>query len=103
MVANLEVLLWGGDPTPPLDTSRRFGPTIPHSRSSSPPSQPIGVQWMPKELIVFFGRVSEDADTWTSMVLNYFTFMQVSPPQEVAYAATLLQEAAHDWWTAYLQ
>ena len=29
--------------------------------------------------------------------------MEATPPQQVAYAATLLQEAAADWWVALLR
>ena len=61
------------------------------------------MQWRPKEAPTFFGRASEDADTWVSIVSNYFAFMASTPQQEVAYAATLLRDAAHNWWTAYLR
>ena len=46
------------------------------------------------EPAVFFGRGSEDANTWNAIVPNYFAIMQRSPQKKV--------EAAHDWWTAYL-
>ena len=70
--------------------------------SQATPAQPIGVQWRPKEPPTFFGRASEDTDTWVSIVSNYFAFMVGTPQQEVAYAATLLRDTTHDWWTAYL-
>ena len=34
---------------------------------------------------------------------NYFTLMSGTPRHEVAYAATMLRDASHDWWTAYLR
>ena len=37
------------------------------------------------------------------MVSHYFMFMQGTPQQEVAYAATLLRANAHDWFMAYLR
>ena len=36
------------------------------------------------------------------MVPNYFMFMTGTPQQEVTYAAMLLRDAAHHWWTGYL-
>ena len=80
----------GGDPTPPPEPFLQFGPTPSHSQLSALPTQTIGVQWRPKEPQVFFGRVSGDADTWTSTVSNYFVFVQGSLQQEMEYAPTLL-------------
>lgn len=83
--------LFGGDVLP----TSRFG----HSHAqpqTSPPAQSIGVQWRPKEPPIFFGRANEDADTWTYIVSNDFAFMNGTPQQEVAYAATLLRDAAHN-------
>ena len=37
------------------------------------------------------------------MVSHYFIFIQGTPQQEVAYAATLLRANAHDWFMAYLR
>ena len=62
----------------------------------------MNVQWRPKEPPVFCGKSTEDAHTWVSVVSNYFVFMNGTPHQEVAYAITLLREAAHDWWQSYL-
>ena len=86
----------------PPETFLHLRPPAAHSQPTTPPAQPIGVQWRPKEPFIFFGRANEDANTWTSIVSNYFAFIQGSPQKEVAYAVTLLRDAAHDWWTAYL-
>ena len=66
------------------------------------PGSTLKVQWRPKERPIFSGKPSEDAHTWVSVVTNYYLFMNGTPQQEVAYAATLLRDAAHDWWQAYL-
>ena len=62
----------------------------------------MNVQWRPKEPPVFCGKSTEDAHTWVSVVSNDFIFMNGTPHQEVAYAITLLREAADDWWQSYL-
>ena len=38
---------------------------------------------------------------WTSLVHHYFTFMGGSDAQQVAYAETLLQDSAHEWYAVY--
>ena len=58
-------------------------------------------QWKHKEPPCFFGRSTEDVHTWTSLVRHYLTFMAGSDAQQVAYTATLLREAAHEWYTGY--
>ena len=74
------------------------------SRSTNP-QPPITtfatVKWRPKEPPCFFGRSTEDVHTWTSLVRHYLTFMAGSDAQQVAYTATLLREAAHEWYTGY--
>ena len=57
--------------------------------------------WKPKEPPCFFGRSTEDAHTWVSLVRNYLTFMSGSDSQQVAYTATLFREAAHEWYISY--
>ena len=42
---------------------------------------------------MFFGRASEDVDTWVSILSNYFVLMSSTPHEEIAYAATLLRDA----------
>ena len=61
------------------------------------------VTWRPKEPQVFSGKNAEDVHSWTEVVSHYFMFMQGTPQQEVAYAATLLRANAHDWFMAYLR
>ena len=34
---------------------------------------------------------------------DFFYLIEATPHQQVAYAATLLQEAATDWWVALLR
>ena len=51
---------------------------------------------------MFCGKSTKDAHTWVSVVNNYFVFMNGTRHQEVAYAITLLREAAHGWWQSYL-
>ena len=43
-----------------------------------------------------------DAILWVLAVSNYFLFMNGTSQQEVTCAVTLLHEAAHDWWQAYM-
>ena len=62
----------------------------------------MNVQLPPKEAPVLCGKSTEDAHTWVSVMSNYFVFMNGTPHQEVAYAITLVREAAHDWWQSYL-
>ena len=48
--------------------------------------------WKPKEPPCFFGRSTEDAHTWVSLVRNYLTFMSSSDSQQVAYTVTLFRK-----------
>ena len=65
--------------------------------SVSHPAQTFATAaWKPKDPPCFFGRSTEDADTWVSLVRNYLTFMLGSDLQQVAYTATLFREAAHE-------
>ena len=57
--------------------------------------------WKPKEPPCFFGRSTEDAHTWVSLVRNYLTFMSGSDSQQVAYTVTLFREAAHEWYCSF--
>ena len=59
------------------------------------------VMWRPKEPPCYFGKSTEDVHTWTSLVRRYLTFMGGSDAQQVAYAVTLLRDAAHEWMAAY--
>ena len=57
----------------------------------------------PKDPPMFDGRVTEDVTTWVAKVSDFFYLTEATDRQEVAYAATLLQEAAADWWAALLR
>ena len=52
---------------------------------------------------MFCGRVKEDVTTWTVKVQDFFYLTDAGDVQQVAYAATLLQDAAADWWHALLK
>ena len=54
------------------------------------------VQWRPKEPPCYYGRSTEDVHMWTSLVRHYLTFMGGNDAQQVAYAVTLLRDAAHE-------
>ena len=56
----------------------------------------------PKDPPIFYGRANEDVDTWIAKVSDFLYLTEANSWQQVAYAATLLQEAAADWWVALL-
>ena len=58
-------------------------------------------QWRPKEPPAYTGNASDDVYLWTSLVRQYFVFMCRTARQEVAFAATLLRGAAHEWYLGY--
>ena len=58
-------------------------------------------QWRPKEPPMFTGAATDDVYLWTSLVKQYFVFMCGNAHQEVAFAATLLRGAAHEWYMGY--
>ena len=57
----------------------------------------------PKDPPIFYGRASEDVSTWISKVSDFFYLTGATERQQVANAATLLQEAAADWWVTLLR
>ena len=61
----------------------------------------IGIK--PKDPPFFHGRATEDVDTWIAKVGDFLYLTEANPRQQVAYAATLLLEAAADWWVALLR
>ena len=76
---------------------------VPQVQNPSPQQKFFpNVSWKPKEPQVFSGKNTEDVYSWTEVVLHYFMFMQGTPQQEVAYAATLLRANAHDRFMVYL-
>ena len=71
------------------------------ARMTQPATFNIGIK--PKEPPVFNGRANEDIDTWLAKVGDFIYLTEANERQQVAYMATLLQEAAADWWTALLK
>ena len=61
----------------------------------------IGIK--PKEPPVFHGRANEDVDTWLAKVGDFMYLTEANDRQQVAYMATLLQDAASDWWASLLK
>ena len=57
----------------------------------------------PKDPPMFYGRAAEDVLTWISKVSDFFYLTGAMDRQQVAYAATLLEEAATDWWVTLLR
>ena len=57
----------------------------------------------PKDPPMFYGRAAEDVSTWISKVADFFYLTGATDRQQVAYAATLLQEAVADWWVTLLR
>ena len=57
----------------------------------------------PKDPPMFYGRAAEDVSTWISKVTDFFYLTGATDRQQVAYTATLLQEAAADWWVTLLR
>ena len=50
---------------------------------------------------MFTGATTDDVYLRTSLVKQYFVFMRGDAQQEVAFAATLLRGAAHEWYMGY--
>ena len=73
----------------------------PRTRTMPPATFNIGIK--PKEPPVFYGRANEDIDTWLAKVGDFIYLTEANERQQVAYMATLLQEAAADWWIALLK
>ena len=93
-----------GNPVP----RSSFGSPLPIQPASSSVLSPASgsqqfatAAWKPKEPPCFFGRNTEDAHTWVSLVRNYLTFMSGSDAQQVAYTVTLFRESAHEWYMAH--
>ena len=100
-----------------VQSSKLIGTEVPRSTFGSPlsidgasPSNPsvstgapqfATAAWKPKEPPCFFGRSTEDAHTWVSLVRNYLTFMSGSDSQQVDYTVTLFRDAAHEWYMSY--
>ena len=85
-----------GGGTPPFSSFR----ADPHQHTSG---QAFTFQVKPKDPPMFRGRVDEDVTTWTAKVQDFLYLADISDVQQVAYAATLLQDAASDWWHSLLK
>ena len=68
---------------------------------SQPATFNIGIK--PKEPPTFHGRANEDVDTWLAKVGDFIYLTKANERQQVAYMATLLQDATADWWTSLLK
>ena len=94
----------GNVPNPGPESSRF---TFPDLRGNTTAPNPQGqtvfatAQWRPKEPPSFSGAAHDDVYLWTSLMRQYFVFMNGSARQEVAFAATLLRGAAHEWYMGY--
>ena len=64
-------------------------------RGSSSSTFNLGIK--PKDPPIFHGRASKDVDTWIAKVSDFLYLIEANSRQQVAYAATLLHEAAADW------
>ena len=67
-----------------------------------PPTSVFSVGIKPKDPPSFHGRANEDVSTWILKVNDFIYLTEANPRQQVAYAATLLLDAAADWWVALL-
>ena len=71
--------------------------------SALPTASVFKMDIKPKEPPVFRGTAAEDVDTWLAKVEDFIYLTEANTRQQVAYMATLLQDAAGDWWTALLK
>ena len=86
----------GGGTPPPF-------PSFAGSQHQQTSGQAFTVQVKPKDPPVFRGRAEDDVTTWTAKVQDFYYLTDASDVQQVAYAATLLQDAASDWWHSLLK
>ena len=87
----------GGVPPPPFPSFHAG------SQNQQRQGQAFTVQVKPKDPPVFRGRAEDDVTTWTAKVQDFYYLTDASDVQQVAYAATLLQDAASDWWHSLLK
>ena len=71
--------------------------------SAMPTSALFKMDIKPKEPPIFRGTAQEDVDTWLAKIEDFIYLTEANTRQQVAYMATLLQDAAADWWTALLK
>ena len=79
------------------------GGTGPRGRNVPPQSATFNIGIKPKDPPYFNGRANEDVDTWLAKVGDFLYLTEANNRQQVAYTATLLQEAAADWWMSLLK
>ena len=75
----------------------------PRRRNVHPSSSTFNIGIKPKDPPVFHGRATDDIDMWLAKVGDFLYLTEANDRQQVAYAATLLQDAAADWWMALLK
>ena len=73
------------------------------SQQTRPASPLFKFKLKPKEPPVYCGTADEDIDTWLTKVFDYISLIEANDCQQVAYMATLLQDAAADWWAALMK
>ena len=92
----------GNVPNPGPETSQFSFPRMQGNVAPTSGQQIFATaQWRPKEPPMFTGAATDDVYLWTSLVKQYFVFMCGNAHQEVAFAATLLRGAAHEWYLGY--
>ena len=73
------------------------------ARPAMPTSALFKIDIKPKEPPVFRGTAQEDIDSWLAKIEDFIYLTEATARQQVAYMATLLQDAAGDWWTSLLK
>ena len=122
--SNLNVGPWDEFPPVAQTSTRResFGSVFPGSsgtqgngngqnggtsprRRNVPPSILYVQYWnqTKRSTILSVARPHEDIDTWLAKVGDFLYLKEANDRQQVAYAATLLHDAAADWWMALLK
>ena len=93
----------GNNPNPGPQNPQFLFPIFQEGAASAAPSQLVfaTAQWRPKEPPAFTRNANDDVYLWTSLVRQYFVFMNGTARQEVAFTATLLRGAAHEWYMGY--
>ena len=76
---------------------------VPRRRNAPASSSTFNIGIKPKDPPYFNGRANEDVDTWLAKVGDFLYLTEANNRQQVAYTATLLQEAASDWWMSLLK
>ena len=77
-------------------------PLVGRTTQAQPNTVVFQLEIKPKDPSMFHGRATEDVSTWISKVSDFFYLIGAMECQQVAYVATLLQEAAAYWWVTLL-